>query len=114
MREFRQLLEKHIDIPGTQLNDNYTLFVGKECYTGLQEVERQEVYDDFQRDLKNKLKLDFQEMLWERPHVFRSLNLNQNLREDDLNVIYNSLNDDPRYVKFAVFSPLQGWQNGGK
>ena len=96
MREFRQLLEKHIDIPGTLLNDNYTLFVGKECYTGLQEHERQEVYDDYQRELKNKLKIDFQELLWERPHVFRSLNLNQNLREDDLNVIYNSLNDDPR------------------
>lgn len=97
MREFRQLLEKHIDIPGTLLNEHYTKFLGKECYTGLQEHERQEVYDDYQRELKDKLKTDFQELVWERPHVFRSLNLNQNLREDDLNVIYNSLNDDPRF-----------------
>ena len=95
MREFRQLLEKHIDMPGSQLSENHTLF-SEDSYTGLQEHERQEVYDRYQRDLKNKLKTDFQELLWERPQVFRSLNLNQNLREDDLNVIYNSLNDDPR------------------
>lgn len=78
------------------MSDYYTQFLGKECYTGLQEGERQLVYDEFQKQLKNRLRIEFQELLWERPSVFRNLNLNQNLTEDDLNVIYNSLNDDQR------------------
>ncbi|XP_053384790.1 rho GTPase-activating protein 190-like isoform X4 [Mercenaria mercenaria] len=98
--EFWALLEKNIDKPGGLLTDHYTLFLGKESYTGLQEHERQQVYDEFQRQLKNRLRIEFQELLWERPSVFRNLNLNQNLTEDDLNVIYNSLNDDQRFRKF--------------
>lgn len=94
--EFWALLEKNIDKPGGLLSDHYTLFLGKESFTGLQEHERQQVYDEFQRQLKNRLRIEFQELLWERPSVFRNLNLNQNLTEDDLNVIYNSLNDDQR------------------
>ncbi|KAL3841673.1 hypothetical protein ACJMK2_019787 [Sinanodonta woodiana] len=97
--EFRKLLEKHIDIPGAPLSDTYTHFVGKECYTGLAEHERQQVYDEHQRELRYNTKHEFQELLWERPEVFRSLNLNQCLTEDDLNVIYNSLNDDQRFRK---------------
>lgn len=95
-KDFWALLEKYIDKPGGLLSDYYTQFLGKECYTGLQESERQLVYDEFQKQLKNRLRVEFQELLWERPSVFRNLNLNQNLTEDDLNVIYNSLNDDQR------------------
>lgn len=96
-KEFWALLEKNVDKPGGLLNDYYTIFLGKPCYTELKDSDRQYVFDDFQRQLKNRLRIDFQELLWERPSVFRNLNLNQNLTEDDLNVIYNSLNDDQRY-----------------
>ena len=95
-QKFWALLEKHIDIPGGLLSDNYTKLIGKESYAGLQEHERQRVYDDYQQQLQNKLRNDFQELLWEHPSLFRSLNYNKNVTEHDLNVIYNSLNDDQR------------------
>jgi len=99
-REFWALLEKKIDTPGGLLSDHSSLFVDKPACMDLEEHEKQLVYEEFQKQLKNRLREHFQELLWERPSVFRNLNLNQNLTEDDLNVIYNSLNDDQRLVAF--------------
>ncbi|ESO97484.1 hypothetical protein LOTGIDRAFT_115014 [Lottia gigantea] len=97
-KRFKKLLEENLQVtPGKSLGETYVFFVGKECYNGLGDLEKNIVYDEHQQEIKLKAKQDFQELLWEKSQVFLGLNSTGRLTPDHLKRINQALQDDPRY-----------------
>lgn len=102
MQQFKKLLSETPQVtPGATLEDTYLLFVGKDCYIGLSQAERDDVFDDFQEDLKYQVKHELHELLWERTATFIQQRMQPNsshkLTQDDLNSIKAEIEKDPRY-----------------
>ncbi|XP_050409966.1 rho GTPase-activating protein 190 isoform X3 [Patella vulgata] len=97
-KQFKKLLEenKHVT-PGKPLGETYVFFVGKDCYNGLGDLEKNAVYEEHQQDIKQKAKQEFQELLWEKSQVFLGLNSTGRLTPEHLKKINLALQDDPRY-----------------
>lgn len=88
MQQFKKLLSETPQVtPGATLEDTYLLFVGKDCYIGLSQAERDDVFDDFQEDLKYQVKHELHELLWERTATFIQQRMQPNsshkLTQDD-------------------------------
>lgn len=101
MQQFKKLLSETPQVtPGATLEDTYLLFVGKDCYIGLSQAERDDVFDDFQEDLKYQVKHELHELLWERTATFIQQRMQPNsshkLTQDDLNSIKAEIEKDPR------------------
>ncbi|XP_036360157.1 rho GTPase-activating protein 190 isoform X28 [Octopus sinensis] len=97
-KKFKDFLEENKQVkPGKPISETYINFVGKECYTSLNEREREEVYEQHQVDLRMRAKQDFQELMWEKSEIFTELNPSVRLTQDDLKIITNALQNDPRY-----------------
>ncbi|GAB1609798.1 GTPase-activating 190 isoform X24, partial [Argonauta hians] len=97
-KKFKDFLEENKQVkPGKPISETYINFVGKECYNSLNEREREEVYDQHQVDLRMRAKQDFQELMWEKSEIFTELNPSVRLTQDDLRIITNALQNDPRY-----------------
>ena len=70
-KEFKQLLEETGYVtPGKKLEEVRVLFMGRECWEALPELERQQIYDLHQQDLINRCKKNFQELLLEKADLF--------------------------------------------
>ncbi|XP_052824776.1 rho GTPase-activating protein 190 isoform X20 [Octopus bimaculoides] len=97
-KKFKDFLEENKQVkPGKPISETYINFVGKECYNSLNEREREEVYEQHQVDLRMRAKQDFQELMWEKSEIFTELNPSVRLTQDDLKIITNALQNDPRY-----------------
>ena len=65
-RQFRQLLQDNQLVgPGKSLSEVAIFFLGRECFTGLTEKEKQEIYDEHQSTLRGIARRDFLELLLE-------------------------------------------------
>lgn len=84
--------------PGKPLNEkSCLLFVGKEAYNDLLEHERQQVYEEYQMELKANAMQDLQELLWEQTAVFMKLSASgRHMSITDYEEITTALQDDPR------------------
>ena len=83
--------------PGKTLEELELLFLGKECYVSLKPHERQQVFDEYQSDLKAQAKHDFQELLWERLDTFIHQRLFSNSSaQEDIKYINEDIQNDPR------------------
>ncbi|CAC5425490.1 ARHGAP5 [Mytilus coruscus] len=100
-KKFKIALEEnqHV-IPGKGLEETYIFFVGKECYNDLLSQEREQVYEQHQAELRQKAKLEFQELLWEKLELFiRMIGTSDTYTQEDIKSITKDLEDDLRYRK---------------
>ena len=100
-KKFKIALEENpLVIPGKDLRETYTFFIGKDCYNELLSQERDQVYEEHQQELKHQAKLDFQELLWEKLDLFvRMIGTTDTITQEDIKFITKELEDDSRYKK---------------
>jgi len=95
--QFKAVLAENPQVcPGKPLSETYVFFLGKECYSSLDEFERNQVYEQYLAELRATARAQFQELLWEMPGVFREWKPRQ-----DLTNITAALQDDPRYKSLS-------------
>lgn len=100
-KQFKQLLEDTGYVtPGKSLNEVRVLFMGRECFEALSEEDCQQIYDRHQKDIVEKAKHNFQELLLEHADLFyhfKSIAPTGTITQDDIKEITDSLKEDSRY-----------------
>ena len=96
-RQFKQLLEDNHNVgPGKSLNEVAIFFLGRECFSVLSEEDKSNVYEQHQRELKERAKIEFQELLLEHSELFSRFEPNAPITSDDLREIDEKLRDESR------------------
>ena len=89
-KKFKIALEENpLVIPGKDLRETYTFFIGKDCYNELLSQERDQVYEEHQQELKQQAKLDL---------FVRMIGTTDTITQEDIKFITKELEDDYRYV----------------
>ena len=89
--------------PGKQLNEINVYLIGRECYECLSEEERRQVYEQFQKDIAERAKSEFKELLSENIEYFLSKMLDsdsftyKNLTHADIDELMDHLKKDSRF-----------------
>lgn len=100
-RQFKQLLEDTGYVtPGKPLSEVRVLFMGRECFEALSEHECQQIYDSHQRQIIERAKYNFQELLFEHANIFynlKSITPTGTISPEDIKEIIQVLQDDFRY-----------------
>ena len=99
-KEFKQLLEETGYVtPGKKLEEVRVLFMGRECWEGLPEIERHQIYDLHQQELVRRCKKNFQELLLEKADLFYQFRSSPagTVTQDDIMEITDSLAEDGRF-----------------
>ncbi|XP_055846407.1 rho GTPase-activating protein 190 isoform X23 [Episyrphus balteatus] len=100
-KQFKKLLEETGYVtPGKQLAEVRVLFMGRECFEALSEHDCQQIYDNHQRELIDKAKHNFLELLLEHADLFqhfKNLEPSGTITQDDIKEITEVLQDDLRY-----------------
>ena len=99
-KDFKQMLEEMGCVtPGKSLNELRVLFLGRECFENLSEKDIQEIYDLHQRELKQRSKKNFQELLLERADLFYQFRSSPmaTVTQNDILDITEALQEDSRY-----------------
>lgn len=106
-RQFRQLLQdtQHVG-PGKSLSEVAIFFLGRECFTGLTEKEKQEIYDEHQATLRGVARRDFLELLLENAESLVQFE-NSQVTTDDIAAINSRLQTEPRQVIAIAVRTLQ-------
>ena len=75
------------------------MFMGRECWEGLPEVERQKIYELHQQDLITRCKKNFQELLLEKADLFYQFRSSPagTVTQDDIMEITDTLAEDGRF-----------------
>ena len=95
-RQFRQLLQDNQLVgPGKSLSEVAIFFLGRECFTGLTEKEKQEIYDEHQSTLRGVARRDFLELLLENAESLMHFE-NSQVTTDDILTINSRLQNEPR------------------
>uniref|UniRef100_A0A8D8RS93 Rho GTPase-activating protein 190 n=1 Tax=Cacopsylla melanoneura TaxID=428564 RepID=A0A8D8RS93_9HEMI len=100
-KQFKQLLEDTGYVtPGKLLSEVRVLFMGRECFEALSEDDCQYIYSKHQKELVEKAKLNFQELLLENADLFyrfKSIAPVGTITQEDIKEITNALKEDSRY-----------------
>ncbi|XP_059615370.1 rho GTPase-activating protein 190 isoform X2 [Phlebotomus argentipes] len=100
-KQFKKLLEETGYVtPGKQLSEVRVLFMGRECFEALSEHDCQQIYDNHQREIIEKAKHNFQELLLEHADLFyhfKSIDPSGTITQDDIKEITDVLQEDIRY-----------------
>ncbi|GFX54192.1 rho GTPase-activating protein 190 [Trichonephila clavipes] len=100
-QQFKELLEETGYVtPGKPLSEVQVLFMGRECYESLSEPDLLEIYDEHQREITEKAKQNFQELLLENAEIFyhfTSIGPGSVITQEDINKITEKLQEDLRY-----------------
>lgn len=101
-KQFKKLLEEAGYVtPGKQLSEVRVLFMGRECFEALSEHDCQQIYDNHQKEIVDKAKHNFQELLLEHADLFyhfKSIEPSGTITQDDIKEITDVLQEDIRYV----------------
>lgn len=99
--QFLALLEENPHVtPGKPLTDVSIQFLGRECYSSLPERDRQEIYDEFQKSLKEKAKQDFQELLFENAELFARFERGS-VQSEDIKEVSEKLQNEFRHKNMS-------------
>ncbi|XP_034252390.1 rho GTPase-activating protein 190 isoform X9 [Thrips palmi] len=100
-KQFKQLLEDTGYVtPGKLLSEVRVLFMGRECFEALSDHECQTIYDRHQKEIVEKAKHNFQELLLEHADLFyhfKSMAPTGTITQDDIKEITDALQEDSRY-----------------
>ncbi|XP_032451674.1 rho GTPase-activating protein 190 isoform X7 [Nasonia vitripennis] len=100
-KQFKQLLEETGYVtPGKQLSEVRVLFMGRECFEALSHHDCQEIYEQHQKEITDKARHNFQELLLEHADLFyhyKSIAPTGTITQDDIKEITDALLDDFRY-----------------
>ncbi|XP_037919567.1 rho GTPase-activating protein 190 isoform X4 [Hermetia illucens] len=100
-KQFKKLLEETGYVtPGKQLSEVRVLFMGRECFEALSEHDCQQIYDNHQREIIEKAKHNFLELLLEHADLFqhfKNIEPSGTITQDDIKQITEVLQDDIRY-----------------
>lgn len=95
-RQFRQLLQDtQLVGPGKSLSEVAIFFLGRECFTGLTEKEKQEIYDEHQNTLRGVARRELLELLLENAESLVHFE-NAQVTNDDILAINNRLMNESR------------------
>jgi len=98
---FKALLEETGYVtPGKTLSEVQVLFMGRECFEALSEADCHHIYDHHQRDITEKARRNFQELLLEHAHLFyqfKSIAPSGTVTQDDIREITEELQEDTRF-----------------
>lgn len=86
--------------PGKQLSEVRVLFMGRECFEALSEHDCQQIYDNHQKEIIERAKHNFQELLLEHADLFyhfKSIEPSGTITQDDIKEITDVLQEDVRY-----------------
>lgn len=99
--QFKGLLEETGYVtPGKSLSEVQVLFMGRECFEALSESDCHHIYDRHQREITEKARRNFQELLLEHAHLFyqfKSIAPSGTVTQDDIREITEELQEDSRY-----------------
>ncbi|EFX70652.1 hypothetical protein DAPPUDRAFT_309374 [Daphnia pulex] len=99
--QFKSLLQETGYVtPGKTLSEVQVLFMGRECFEALSEADCHHIYDLHQRDITEKARKNFQELLLEHAHLFyqfKSIAPSGTVTQDDIREITEELQEDSRY-----------------
>lgn len=105
-KQFKKLLdEAGFVTPGKQLSEVRVLFMGRECFEALSEHDCQQIYDNHQKEIVDRAKHNFQELLLEHADLFyhfKSIEPSGTITQDDVKDITDVLQDDVRLVLFDL------------
>lgn len=100
-KQFKKLLEEAGFVtPGKQLSEVRVLFMGRECFEALSEHDCQQIYDNHQKEIVDRAKHNFLELLLEHADLFyhfKSIEPSGTITQEDVKDITNVLQDDVRY-----------------
>lgn len=100
-KDFKQLLEGAGYVtPGKQLSEVRVLFMGRDCFELLSEHDCQQIYDNHQKEIIERAKHNFQELLLENADLFyhfKSIEPSGTITQDDIKEITDVLQEDSRY-----------------
>lgn len=98
--QFRQLLQETGYVtPGKSLSEVRVLFMGRDCYESLTEQDVIDIYEEHQKEISERAKINFQELLLEHSnlfHHFANLGPGNVITQDDIAKITQALQDDCR------------------
>ncbi|XP_050734656.1 rho GTPase-activating protein 190-like isoform X10 [Eriocheir sinensis] len=105
MREMRDrfkllLAETGYVTPGKRLDEVRVLFMGRESFDSLSEHDRQFIYDQHQKDITEKARQNFHELLLEQAELFyhvKSIAPTGTITQEDIRDITQTLQEDSRY-----------------
>ncbi|KAK2568305.1 Rho GTPase-activating protein 5 [Acropora cervicornis] len=100
--EFRKLLELTPKIsPGTMWVDAAVLLQNEESFQYLNDADKTQIFDTYRRDITEKAKADFQELLFESAGLFSKLepNTRPSISQEDMRQIKDALSEDERYKR---------------
>uniref|UniRef100_A0A2R5LC18 Putative rho-gtpase-activating protein n=1 Tax=Ornithodoros turicata TaxID=34597 RepID=A0A2R5LC18_9ACAR len=99
--QFTQLLEETGYVtPGKTLGEVRVLFMGRECYEQLSEADLLEVYEEHQREITERARAQFQELLLEHAELFyefANVGPGSVITQEDIAKITEALQEDSRY-----------------
>ncbi|KPP72051.1 rho GTPase-activating protein 5-like [Scleropages formosus] len=104
--KFKKTLERvHFISPGQPWEEVMCFVMEDEAYKYISESDRRDVYSRHQREIVERAKEEFQEMLFEHAELFYDLDLNATPSCDKMSEIHAVLNEEPRYRALQKLAP---------
>ncbi|XP_041131661.1 rho GTPase-activating protein 5-like [Polyodon spathula] len=104
--KFKKTLERvQFITPGQPWEEVMCFVMEDEAYKYIGESDRRDVYTRHQREIVEKAKEEFQEMLFEHAELFYDLDLNATPSCDKMSEIHMVLNEEPRYRALQKLAP---------
>ena len=98
---FKKLLnETGYVTPGKRLEEVRVLFMGRESFDTLTEYDRQIIYEQHQKEITDKARQNFSELLLEHAELFyhvKSIAPSGTITQEDIREITQALQEDSRY-----------------
>ncbi|XP_069168251.1 rho GTPase-activating protein 190 isoform X24 [Procambarus clarkii] len=117
MREMRDkfkllLAETGYVTPGKRLDEVRVLFMGRESFDSLSEHDRQFIYDQHQKDITEKARQNFHELLLEQAELFyhvKSIAPTGTITQEDIREITQTLQEDSSlsYCRYKALDRLE-------
>ncbi|XP_078515519.1 rho GTPase-activating protein 5 [Lissotriton helveticus] len=104
--KLKKILERiNFISPGQAWEEIMCFVMEEDAYKFINETDRRDVYSKHQREIVEKAKEEFQEMLFEHAELFYDLDLNATPSTDKMSEIHAVLGEEPRYKALQKLAP---------